>query len=121
MEKMRELRKIKGLTMKQLGQMVGTSESAISFYERGLHEPDITTIKRIADVLGVSVDVLLGRSSEQDDVDIEEDVWAIREKLRRDPESRILFSAAAKVSPEHIRTAAAMLKALKGKDFPDDD
>ena len=39
MLKIREIRKERGLKMKQLGDMVGALESSISFYERGLHQP----------------------------------------------------------------------------------
>ena len=49
--------------------------------------------------------------------DDQDDVMEIREALRRDPNMRILFSAAAKVSPEHIKTAAALLKALEPEEF----
>lgn len=66
MNKMRELRKQAGLTMKELGKIVGVSESTISLYERGQHEPDLLTLGRIAEQLHCSVDYLLGRDDEQD-------------------------------------------------------
>lgn len=65
MNNMRVIRKQKKMTMKQLGKEVGVSESTISLYENGKHEPDLITIGRIADVLGVSVDQLLGRDETQ--------------------------------------------------------
>lgn len=120
MEKLRELRKAKKLTMKQLGQLVGASESTISLYERGLHDPDILTINRIADALGVTVDELLGREAATDQ-DLDDDTFALREQLRRDPDMRVLFSAASKATPEHIRAAAAMLKALRTGENNDTD
>jgi hypothetical protein len=39
----------------------------------------------------------------------------LRERLRSDPDFRLLFDAASRVAPEHVKTAAAMLKALKGE------
>lgn len=111
MNNLRQIRKSKGITMKQLGQMVGTAESTISLYERGIHDPDITTLNRLADVLDVSVDELIGRNESQKDA--ADDAWELRERLRRDPDMRILFSAASRASPEHLRAAAAMLKALE--------
>lgn len=59
MLKIREIRKAKGLTMKQLGDMVGALESSISFYERGLQQPDLDMLRKIADALSVSTDELL--------------------------------------------------------------
>lgn len=73
MNRMRELRKGNNLTMKQLGVLVGVSESTISFYETGRHEPDISTLKSIADALNTSIDYLIGRSDIRfDSADAEE-------------------------------------------------
>ena len=58
---MQMLRKKAGLTLKQLGKAVDKAESTISQYESGRREPDNETLLRIADVLGCSVDYLLGR------------------------------------------------------------
>lgn len=61
MEKIRELRKERKLTMKKLGQIVGVSESTISLYENGKRQPDYDTLQKLADYFDVSVDYLLGR------------------------------------------------------------
>lgn len=63
MERLKELRKLKNLTMKELGQIVNVAESTISLYENGKREPDYETLKKLADVLNVSTDYLLGRDS----------------------------------------------------------
>lgn len=65
MLKMRQLRKEAGLTMKELGMKVGALESSISTYERGIVEPDIETLGKIADALGVTIDELLGRDTDR--------------------------------------------------------
>ena len=61
--KLRELRKQNELSMKDLGKLLGMSESAISLYENGKREPDIATLITIADIFNVSVDELLGLES----------------------------------------------------------
>lgn len=65
MLRLRELRKQKGITMKQLGEIVGVGESTISQYENGKRQPDYDTINQFADYFGVSVDYLLGRTDEK--------------------------------------------------------
>lgn len=60
MEKLRELRKQNKLSMKELGAILGLSESTISLYENGKREPDIATIIKIANYFNISVDELLG-------------------------------------------------------------
>lgn len=116
MLRLKELRTLRGLTQQELGKRIGASKSSMSMYENGLHDPDLDTCKKIADVLGVSLDVLMGRSS---DVPKDDDVWWLREKMRNDPDYRILFDAASTAKPEHLKAAAAVLQSLKGEK-PDD-
>ena len=59
----RTARKQKHMTMKELGRMTGLAESTISGYETGKRQPDNTTLVQIADILGVTVDYLLGRDN----------------------------------------------------------
>jgi transcriptional regulator with XRE-family HTH domain len=115
MNKMRELRKKKKLTMKELGKAVGVSESTISLYENGKHEPDLVTIKRIADILETSLDELTGRYEPDEQLN-DNEAWAFRERYRRDPSYRLLFDAANKATPESLKAAAAVLMALEPKE-----
>ena len=55
MQKLRELRKRRGLTQVQLGDMANISQKAITAYERGVRQPKISSAARIAKALGVSV------------------------------------------------------------------
>lgn len=53
------LRKSKGYTQNQLGDMVGVSFQAVSKWERGETLPDIATFATLAEVLDTTVDNLL--------------------------------------------------------------
>jgi len=55
----RSLRKERSLTQKQLAQILGVTEQAVSKWERGLGCPDISLFPDIARVLGVSMEGLL--------------------------------------------------------------
>lgn len=57
---LRKLRTEKGLLQKDIATAIGVSVQAYSLYERGLREPTVQTIKKIADVLDVTTDELLG-------------------------------------------------------------
>ena len=59
-EKLRQLRKEKNLTQKQLADLVGLKNSVVSFYEVGERVPSPEIIKKLAAVLHVSADYLLG-------------------------------------------------------------
>ena len=55
----REIRKAKGMTMKQLGEIVGVTESAIGQYENGKRKPDYEMLLKISEALDSTVDELL--------------------------------------------------------------
>lgn len=55
------LRKQKGLTQKQLADLLDISASTVAMYETGRREPDTQTLNKFAELFGVSVDYLLGR------------------------------------------------------------
>lgn len=59
-EKLRRLRKQKNLTQKQLASLIGVQNSIISFYELGDRIPSPEIIIKLASVLHVSTDYLLG-------------------------------------------------------------
>ena len=49
--KIKEIRKQKGLTQKQLGDLCGIADSNIRKYENGKQNPKIETLQKIADAL----------------------------------------------------------------------
>lgn len=62
--KVAQLRKEKGLSRDELGEKVGTSGAIIGRYERGDMKPSIEIAAKIAEALDVSLDFLMGLSSE---------------------------------------------------------
>lgn len=61
------IRKTAGLSQSELGKKVGTSGDIIGKYERDEVKPSIEVASKIADVLEVSLDFLLGKTSIQMD------------------------------------------------------
>lgn len=59
-EKIRELRKGKGLTQEQLAEYLNVSSQAVSKWETGMCSPDIDMLPCLAVFFGVSTDELLG-------------------------------------------------------------
>lgn len=59
-ENLRWAREQKGLSQKDVAEKIGVAKSTYSLYESGNREPNVQTIKKISDVLGVSADELLG-------------------------------------------------------------
>lgn len=57
--KLREIRRAKNITQKQLGEAIGVNNSIISKYEKGLVIPPADKLAKLADYLQVSMDELL--------------------------------------------------------------
>ena len=53
------LRTESGMTQARLGEILNYSDKAVSKWERGESVPDITVLKQIADLFGITVDYLL--------------------------------------------------------------
>lgn len=66
MKRLRALRKEKGLTQTDLGNLLGITVSAYGNYELGQREPSIEMLIKLADYFGVSVDYLIGHDSTTD-------------------------------------------------------
>ncbi len=64
-ETLRELRLAKKLTQEQLGFEAGLRRTFISSLELGEKQPSLATIKKIADVFGLSISKLLQRMEDK--------------------------------------------------------
>lgn len=58
-EKIRALREAKGLSQRELADALGLDQTTVSAWERGVAEPTVFNLRRLADVLGVSPGELL--------------------------------------------------------------
>lgn len=58
---LRETRELRGMSQSQLAEAAGFQASAISHFETGRRSPSFDNLKRLANVLNVSVDFLLAR------------------------------------------------------------
>ena len=64
-ERLAYLRKIKGITLKELSEELAVvKEASISRYENGRREPKMDLIIKIADYFNCSADYLLGRTDQ---------------------------------------------------------
>lgn len=61
-ERLKALRKEHKLSQKEVGKILGISESGYGYYEQGRNEPSIDMINKLADRYNVTADYLLGRS-----------------------------------------------------------
>lgn len=59
-DKLYQLRKQRGLTLKELSEAVGITAAALSSYEKGQKEPSLSFAKKLAEYYCISLDELCG-------------------------------------------------------------
>ena len=62
LENLKELRKATKTTQNELAEAIGVSQQSINKYENHNIEPDIETLKRIADYFNTTIDYITGYS-----------------------------------------------------------
>jgi len=60
--RVREARAMRGLSLSQLGKLVGIAQPSVARMESGMFPRDESRIRAIADALDVSLDWLFGRT-----------------------------------------------------------
>ena len=85
-----ELRKQHGMTQLELAEKMGVTDKAVSKWERDLSCPDINSIPKLAEILGVSVEELMQVKKEA-----EEPVSKISEALEVIPKALALAMGVA--------------------------
>ena len=64
-ERLKDLRKQAGLTQVDVAEKLGISQPAYASWERGVKKPTQDNLVKIAQILNVSVDYLVGNSEEK--------------------------------------------------------
>jgi transcriptional regulator with XRE-family HTH domain len=60
-QRLRHIRRARGLTLAELGERVGRAPSALSLLENGRREPKLSLIEALASALSVSADDLMNK------------------------------------------------------------
>ena len=85
---LKHLRAEKDVTLKEVSEQTGISDSLISKYERGLSEPGLRPLRKLADYYQVSLDYLFGTSVDKQPITTPEKVQelfsGLTEKKKRD-------------------------------------
>ena len=63
-ERLRELRRKRGITQTALAEIIDVGQDSISIYEKGRNYPEARRLLILADYFGVSLDYLMGRTDD---------------------------------------------------------
>ncbi len=71
-EMISSLRKEKNMTQNDLAEKMNVTDKAVSKWERNLSCPDVNSISKLAEILGVSVEELLNAQTKQEDSKVDD-------------------------------------------------
>lgn len=111
MIRIREYRKRMGLTMKELGAMVGVSESCVGLWENGRRKPSYEKMLKVAEILDCGIADLLGADT---DGHSRIDGGSPEEYI---PEITMIARAGQKMSPERRKDMLQLLKIAFPEEF----
>lgn len=119
-QRLKELRKEKGLTQQGLADKLNKSKSTISSYESNRRTPDINVVRDIAEFFNVSADYLIGKSEIRNSND------KIKQALEDNPElsdfwdqvsnresMKVLFKQTRNMSDEAIEDVVRFMKSVE--------
>ena len=110
-ERLKELRKIKGLYQGDIARILGVTRQAVSQYERGEREPSYEMLEKLADYFNVDMNYLLGKE-EHSTYFIDPEIAEIADFLHKHPEHKTLFEASKKLTKEDIRFVLDMIERM---------
>ena len=70
-DRLKLARERKGLRQNQIAKMLGITATRYNYWEKGKREPDVFMIKKIATVLEISSDWLIGINGESDSISVD--------------------------------------------------
>ncbi len=118
-ENIKILRKQHSLSQKDLAKIANVSANAVSSWEVGTKEPRMGAIQRIADHFGIKKSNLIeddGMENLSEGYYHDPEVAELAEKLRTNPNGRILFDASRNLSKKDIEIVLNLIRGLKEKD-----
>lgn len=123
MNRVNELRKRAGLLQKDIADAAGAARITVSEWENQKKDPSGERLHRLAHFFGVTTGVILCFEPVPNPVpvlfvddgsaQVDDQIVAARERVRRDPERGILFSMATNADIADVRRAIAIIKALQ--------
>lgn len=116
MNNLKHIRERANYTQAYVADCLGITQQAYANYERGVRQPDNIMLKKIADLFGVSIDYILGRTDDPDYIDPDDELNEYLEYLRTRPELKMLFSLTKDATKADVEKAVKIIETMLGVD-----
>ena len=119
-DRIKQLRKKKGVSQSQLAEAIGVKKNTVSTWERGTRKPDFAALQLLSEYFEISLEYLLGTSDEeetrfkpsQEDLDF----YAFSEKADEIKESTELLSRLSDKSRKIVEELIASIYRTEHRD-----
>lgn len=115
-DRFEQLRRSKGITKKFIAQSLGRSATLCQDWKQHKSQPSQVQLQQVADILGTTPAYLMGEAEEPSTPPAADEMTQLLTALREREDMRMLFSLAKDASPEDVRQAVKIIKALRGND-----
>ncbi|MDQ0153684.1 transcriptional regulator with XRE-family HTH domain [Moryella indoligenes] len=110
-----------GKTQLEVANAIGVSPQSFNTWTQGKILPRMGKIQLLADYFGINKSDLLEERTEDTGYYFNPETAKVAQEVFENRDLRILFDAARDASPEDIKTATGVLKALLAKERGKDD
>ncbi len=105
----KEARKKKGLTQRQLADMIGAKHNSVSDWENNKNKPDPDTINLLLGVLEIDANTLLGYDNKDS---IKADANELASNILNNPKIQRMLTTLSKMSDEDMDLVMAFIERL---------
>lgn len=102
-KRLRQARDEAGYKQVDAAKKLGISNGTLSGYERSYRDPDTDILNEMAELYGVSVDWLLGKSNSPKIEEKDKKAALMEEMARRYPDAEIMFDNLAGMTYEELK------------------
>lgn len=114
-ERLKELRKRRGLSQVVLAERLGLSKSTIGAYETGDITPSLDALNLLADFFNVDINYLLGKE-DGSVYYLDPEAAEIANEIYNRKDLRMLFDTTRNISKEDLQFIVRMVEGLQKKD-----
>ena len=119
-ENIKNIRLKHGLSQKELADIAGVTDKAVSTWELGTNEPRMGAIQKMADYFGILKSDIIEDDNARPYY-LNPEAAQMAQELYDNPGMRILFDAAKNVSAEDLKVAADLIARMKKKEEYEED
>lgn len=116
-ERIVELCEKNNISQSKLEKDLGIAKGSVTKWKT--QEPRHSTIEKVADYFGVSVDYLM-TGKKKDGYYLNEETCQIAQEIFENKELKMLFDVSRKASPEHLKAYYNLIKAMQDSENKSD-